>query len=309
MTHTALFFRDLFRSFDDAGYEFTPLTPDRFLALRKAPEPFRPLVRRFGLGLPVSDEELIDDGLEESLAQRLKEFEATEGPLVISWGASLRYVPHSLWPPRPGKEGEFVHFAGESLKLTDFMEERVGQWVSCRTALDLGCSSGGLMFYLADTMDAERITGVDICHRAISWGRAAAEAQGLGNVVFHHGPAGTGLGFKPELIVFNPPMVLREKGQTWPHRDGGELGIELPLRFLQLSEEMLPVGGQVFCLVTNPVFEGKGAFFGKFKPRALKLIEKKCLNAHFNQNVARKRGYEELGVERIELWALWLRKT
>jgi hypothetical protein len=99
-------------------------------------------------------------------------------------------------------------------------------------------------------------------------------------------------------------MVIPEPGFIAPHRDGGALGMELPLLFLKTAVRVLRPGGRVYCLATNPIRGGQGLFFEELKRLSLKITDKDCLEPAFNQNVARKRAHGDAGVDRVELWAL-----
>jgi hypothetical protein len=111
-------------------------------------------------------------------------------------------------------------------------------------------------------------------------------------------------------MVFNPPMVIPESGIQYPHRDGGTLGIEIPLLFMDFAQDHLKPGGSVLCLSTNPIVNGQGKYFEAMKARKnFELVAQKTLHPYFNQNVARKRKHDEHDVERIELLALHWKKT
>ena len=83
--------------------------------------------------------------------------------------------------------------------------------------------------------------------------------------------------------------------------------MELPLRFIDFAIRNLAPGGCLYCLATNPLVGGRGLFFDELKAMSVKITDQQLLDPVFNQSVARKRGHDAAGVERIELWALELK--
>ena len=181
-----------------------------------------------------------------------------------------------------------------------------------KNVLDLGSGSGVQAFEIAPL--ARRVLGLESSLQAVEWARAAAQAQGFANVSFEQAPIGESRAEKLvsnhswDIAVFNPPMAVPSPGSPREHRDGGRLGIELPLRFLDFSRRHLCAKGEVFCLTTNPIIEGRSDFFENLDPSQWLTLEKRRLNPSFNQSLYRKQKYSELGIERVELWYLHLRK-
>lgn len=311
--------RLLFSALRNAGYEWQPQTPDRLLSFRKDPSPFRPLVQFFGLGLAVSPDELLLDGLVEPTIEALQKCGFIENAgsgsqfkssMAVS-GAGDVFVIHDHWPPDPNQSRGYVHFAAESAWLARAMARDLEGFIGKRV-LDLGCSSGALLFEVAAV--ADEVLGIDISERAIEWGRETAAALGFRG--FHLEVATIGqksaelaVGTKPwDIVVMNPPMVVPAKDAAYSHRDGGKLGIELPLLFLDFAAQHLQGGGEVLTFVTNPIIGGRSVFFERLRKSDWDFIERRCLHSHFNQSVARKQGYSDQGIERIELWFLHMKK-
>src|SRR5689334_3947521 len=106
--------RLLFSALRDSGYEWTAQTPDRLLAFRKAPDPFRPLAQLFGLGVSVRRADLVGDGLPEALIDHLEaadlvaplrvEASIDPSPLIQAKmavsGSGDVLVVHDHWPPK-----------------------------------------------------------------------------------------------------------------------------------------------------------------------------------------------------------------
>ena len=318
--------RLVFSALRAAGYEWQPQTPDRLLSMRKAPEPFRPLVQWLGLGLAVSADELVQDGLPAAVFKMLRdcgfaradsdeEASASLAPrfkseMAIS-GAGDVFVVHDHWPPDLSRAGGYVHYAAESHWLARTCARDLEGFID-KCVLDLGSGSGALAFEVAGV--AAETLGLDLSSRSIERSRLAALANGLKNVRFEVATVGEqsaedAAGARPwDIVVMNPPMVVPAKDAAYPHRDGGRLGIELPLKFLEFAHRHLAQGGEVLTFATNPIVKGRPLFFDELPRGAWDFIEKRCVHSHFNQAVARKQGYAEQGISQIELWFLHLRK-
>ncbi|MBI3554709.1 MAG: class I SAM-dependent methyltransferase [Deltaproteobacteria bacterium] len=320
--------RLLFSVLRDAGYEWQPQTPDRLLTFRKDPSAFRPLVKLLGLGLPVSKDELIGDGLgdvviktvlaDEFIRDASGDAGASTNPsptykstMAVS-GAGDVHIVHDHWPPDQERSGGYVHYAAESAWFARALNRDLEGFIGKRV-LDLGCSSGALCFEVAGVADV--VLGLDVSERSISWARTNAAALGFKNIRFEMAAIGepaaetaaTGHAF--DIVIMNPPMVVPSKDAAYVHRDGGKLGVELPLLFLDFSWRHLREGGEVLMLATNPIVNGIGVFFDRLDRQRWDFVEKRCVHSHFNQAVARKQGYAEQGIERIELWFLHLKKN
>jgi SAM-dependent methyltransferase len=315
--------RLLFDALKDVGYDWQAQTPDRLLSFRKDASSFRPLVQWLGLGVPVARDALIDDGLTSALLQKLETEKFTievnqNGTLfmraaVAVSSAEQLFIVHDHWPPDQRVEGGYIHYGPESSWLSRELSRDLEEFTG-RKVMDLGCSSGALALGLAGV--ARQIVGLDISARAISWGRTIAEAYGFERVRFGCAEIGQSSAEAEagqelwDVAVMNPPMMIPIPHMANPHRDGGELGIKLPLLFLSFAQRHLRSGGEMYCLATNPIVHGRGEFFEKFNASALgwEPLEQRRIHTHFNQAAARKHGYAEQGIERVELWYLRLQK-
>jgi SAM-dependent methyltransferase len=326
MTTPAVVLKNLFAALDAAGYSAEPLTPDRLQKARAAAKsgaaPATALLRRFQLGLDdVSAEDLGTEGLSPEILAALPALEAQWGPFVVSRAAPAAqasvppFVLHTPWPPVAERAHHYAHFGAESYALARFMTERNERWNQARQVLDLGCASGAVGFFAANALPQARIQGVDICENALEMGRAAADAQGLRpRMEFLAATLTAEPSIPPplhaaDLVVFNPPMVMADPGFAAPHRDGGHLGLELPLLFAKVASRHLRPQGHIYCLATNPIRGGRSLFFDELKSLPVKITDQRCLDDAFNQNVARKRGHEAAGIDRVELWALELSRA
>lgn len=298
-------FQRLFSFLRDVDYAWQPVTPERLLDLRKTPERFGSLVRYFGLGLDVSLPELQEELLPEDLYRDI----APLNP-AVSRSGDLFFL-HSHWS-KASKLSDYVHLGKESFDLIELMRPKL-ELFSGREVLDLGSGAGSLSLELSAFVKS--ITGIEIAPTAVQWAGASARAQGITNASFRCGEVGTPAleqqvaDRKWDIVVFNPPMILAAEGSArQPHRDGGKLGIELPLLFLDFSARYLRADGSVFCFVTNPICAGRPGFFERLDSRVWQIVEKKIIDDHFNHQLYRKERYRERGIERVELCFLELKR-
>ncbi|MCM2277913.1 MAG: methyltransferase domain-containing protein [Oligoflexia bacterium] len=299
-----VFFRRLFAFLRQQGYSWQVVSPDRLLKLRRSAAGLDPLARYFGLGVAVAPEELLAAGLPPELLPDTLRLRP-----AISFLDGL-FLPYTHWPePR-------IYLGEESLTLLRQLEPWLADFEG-RSVLDLGSGCGVLSFQLASR--ARKALGLELSAEAVAWARAAAAAQDLGNVRFHAARIGA-LGPKDEATlalgeelagwdraVFNPPLAVPSPSSDRPHRDGGALGIEIPLAFLDCAARHLRAGGEVFCNLTNPILlDGRGVLFERIDPRLWKIEDRRRLNDRFNQTLYRQDGYRELGIQQVELWFLRL---
>jgi SAM-dependent methyltransferase len=315
-------FRSLFAALRAAGYAWEPATPERIQALRKQAgieTAYDPLVRFFGIGMPLLTEvarteleaELSLSGFPDSLLEDLIRLRPSISRL------DELFVPHMHWPAPAGVNG-FVYLGHESFELARGLLARPESFAG-RNMLDLGSGSG--IFSLAAASGTPRVAralGLEISSPAVNWSEAAARAQDLPAAGFQCAKIGSReaddavAGTEWSLAVSNPPLAVTTPGDLRPHRDGGRLGIELPLLFLDFAGRHLIPGGEVVLTATNPIIAGRSVFFdrafGGEGARRWEIVEKTRLNDKFNASLHRKEGYAEQGIERIELWLLRLLK-
>ena len=301
--------RELFEFLRGKDYRWEPLTPDDLLKQRRASESYSAIHQAFGLGLPPQRASLEAEGLSSTLLDSLLRLPRLP---AISRLAQT-FVIHDFWPPLAGQEKNHAHFGPESLRLSKSARERIERGGPALKVLDLGCSSGGLLLQWLEYQPQASLVGLDISNSAIELAKTAALAQRISDerarLITAKIDASTRLpeAQDADLVLFNPPMVQPEPGVAWPHRDGGHLGIELPLLFLKFARLHLKEQGQVLCLITNPVVHGRGLFWDELKKlQEWKILDRRLFNPFFNQATARKRHHEDDHIQQIELWGLHL---
>lgn len=298
--------RVLFEFLRSTDYRWEPLTPDELLRQRRAPESYSAIHRTFGLGLEPTPA-LLAEGVSASLLAALQ----SRGPLPVVSRLAELFVLHDPWPPRAGQAAHYAHFGPESLHLAEYARSRIARGGPGGKVLDLGCASGGLTLQWLEYQPQCQLLGFDLSEGAVELGRAAAQAQGIPTeklALFAQALGPTtriAAAQEADLVLFNPPMVHPEPGVVWPHRDGGRYGIELPLLFFRFAAQHLRPGGQLICLVTNPIVHGRGRFFDELKKQvAWRILDRQLLTPVFNQAAARKRHHADDSIQNIELWAI-----
>jgi SAM-dependent methyltransferase len=315
----------LFSALKAADYVWEAVTPERLLLLRKSIETktsYGPLERFFGIGLTDQQEardELMLYGMSESDVTQVLSLQ-----LAVTRVGDL-FVPHCHWPPVGPAVGlpvrlplasmtgsllqDYVHLGPESLELLKFLDISV---LTGARILDLGSGSGVHSMWGVQN-GAKKTLGLEISSRAVEWSNAAAIAQGLRQSEFKVLRIGTPeadsamMGTSWNLVISNPPLAVPSPGESRPHRDGGDLGVELPLLFLNFASRHLEQGGDAFFTVTNPIVRGKPVFFDRLDRKKWEVVTKIRLTDRFNASLHRKEGYRELGIESIELWSLHLK--
>jgi len=292
----------LFNALREAGYVWDPVCPERLQKLRQSPAGFRPSVRFFGLGVDVPGGELLDDGVPPELLPQLMSLRP-----AVSGSFATSFVVHQHWPSPK------VYHSEESAELIRWLRLKKDR-IDGAMVLDLGSGAGALTFEVA-ALGARRVLGIEAAEEAVHWARASALAQGIDGAEFVHAWIGTSkaeslMPMVPywDVAVFNPPMAIPSTEEIRLHRDGGELGVAIPLRFLEFARRRLKTGGEVFCLATNPLVGGRGEFFRQLPSAHWQIVDRARVNHQFNRSLHRKEGYQRLGIERVELWLLHLRK-
>lgn len=296
------FFRQLYAFLDHTQYFWETLTPERLQECRSFAESYPPLVQFFGLGAKLNLEQLAAEGMSEALAREALRLR----PAVSRLGRL--FVAHEHWGLVTGGPG-YIYFGSETQSLIKAIQPSLNLFRH-KSVLDLGSGAGGISLSLSD--HAERVLGMEIYDKAVKWAQASARAQGLSQIGFVCSAVGTppaelaAGGHKWDIAVFNPPLALPNGTENRVYRDGGALGVEIPLMFLDFSARRLRVGSHVFCLVTNPIVHGKSYFFDHLNSQVWQTEQEIRLHDHYNHGLYRKENYAVHGIQRVELWFLHL---
>ncbi len=298
-------FKELFTYLNSIQYQWMPTSPELTLRLRKSKSSFSYLHQYLGLGLPVHFNDLSQEGFPENLYNEIY-------PLSLAMSKNNQFfIPHHHWPAQPKNATHYVYFGQESITLAQEIQNHLNSFLD-QKILDLGSGSGALTFEVANV--AKKVLGLDPCPIAIQWARAATTAQGLKNVSFEQAAVGTQKAendasvCKWDIALFNPPLAVPHPHLQTPHRDGGSLGIQIPLLFLDFAKRHLRPCGEVFCLISNPIVKGRPLFFDSLDSHVWKILDRRRFHEQFNCALYRKEQYHEQGIDRIELYFLHLQK-
>jgi SAM-dependent methyltransferase len=302
-------FEDLFAFLESVNYQWIPSIPERLVKLRREKDSFSFIDQYFGLGIPVSFSELENEGLPESIYSAI----STLHPAISQ--SDHYYISHSHWPSTPENAENYVHFGNESLTLLRLIQPYFSLFKG-KKVLDLGSGSGVLSLELGNF--AAEVVGIESSTQAAQWSMATAKAHKLTQVSFLNETIGrSSLDYlikasSWDVVVSNPPFTIPLASHSFPHRDGGHMGLELPFLFLNFAWRCLKPGGFAFFLVGNPIVRGRPLFFERLKEASKthpwRIRNKQCLHTHFNHQLYRKERYHEQGIERVELQFLLLQK-
>ncbi len=320
-------FRELFFALHRVGYRWALLTPDQYLSWKRDHMEVHQGLQRFVAGWHAGHEEstVREELLTEGLSEEAANWMIAQRPLVHwilgvpgtknAWGNEGFYVIHHH-PLHAEAHSNFAYCGVESEVLLRGIRALEHSF-SGKKVLDLGSGAGALAFGVQAW--ASEILGIEIQQSGVEWAQAVADAQGWSHLSFLHGKIGDRATHEKilarsaqwDIAICNPPLAI-PSGKSRPHRDGGRMGIEIPLLFLSAAAEFLRPGGEFICVTSSPVVKGKSLWFDAIERGPEKaqwtIEERKLVDAHFNQSLYRKEGYAQLGVERVELWFVRLRK-
>lgn len=278
---------------EESGFYQVPLTPGQLKKMRKQSSS-KDLRDLFSLGKGLSANHIKELGLD------LKFLTFREGlfysPLAFSSLPTGELIPHSHWPPE--KDDEYTHLGPESFYLYRQMEEKFPKRV-----LDLGSGTGVLGFSLPSTTIYQ---GIDCSKGAIKISSYLKNHFDKYNFNFTEGFVGSkeiNNHFEHQsfdLIVSNPPLAI--PGETvMRHRDGGKLGIEIPLLFLDFALNHLTPDGEYWFIAGEVVASGKKLIYEELKKREVVILEETILEEFFNHAYAEKHHYNEQNIDQVNL--------
>jgi len=170
----------------------------------------------------------------------------------FSWNARVIYTGHSsLICDNDGRENQHVYWGTDSLVLINFCLKHI-EGIKRTRYLDVGMGLGAILCGLAPYFQSA--VGIDINRRAVQFARLNAKINKLENVEIEEADFFT-LNERAErydVITWNVPYVFRPESVRFPFNDGGELGIDLAIRFMQCVPDLLNPGGIVFAMASSP---------------------------------------------------------
>jgi SAM-dependent methyltransferase len=277
--------QNLLSELQATGYFFKKENPTQLVRCRKDAS-LPPLVKLFGLGLPVLKNEVT---IPESLLSELIEDDGLIiSPFSISSSDNGELHLHDHWPP--SLADDYIHLGQESFYLKEEINA-VGHGLKNKLVLDLGCGQGLLGMTASDY--GARVLGIDCSARSIELAvfltkmknnsaRFVESTIGKGNHSLNEVTS-----FQKDepldLIVFNPPLVVSHSEDKVIYRDGGEDGTEILFLFLNFIKFLDFKEAWFIC--GDPLIQGKRKVLTQLKKESQFLIsERRVLKEKFNQD-------------------------
>ena len=141
---------------------------------------------------------------------------------------------------------EMVYYPREDSLLIAKVLENTD--VKGKTVLEIGCGSGFLSVLLAKK--GASVTAVDISEEAVETTKTNAETNGT-KITILKSDLFSSVGGKFGLIVFNPPYLPVEEGETDFTYAGGLSGRETIERFVSDAKDHLLPNGTVLIVISS----------------------------------------------------------
>lgn len=190
-----------------------------------------------------------------------------------------------------------VHAGKDTLELFERLpKSRGGRY------LDVGTGSGALL--LAAGRDHRERVGVDINGRAVAIARFNAELNGIGCTVLEADVFRSPSLGQFDLVTWNLPFHFFpvEEREHNLDGDGGEMGIELTLRFVELLPSLLTASGRAFLLTSSPTLvDGTELLLRSLSDSAMRSeLDVTITGIHALWSPARRRFLRAHGIRRID---------
>ncbi|MEV6525829.1 methyltransferase [Longispora sp. NPDC051575] len=141
-------------------------------------------------------------------------------------------------PARPIAPDHVLGITGSALALADYTVRRpVG------TALDLCTGDGIEALHLSQ--HADRVTGTDLLPRALRLAATTAALNGLDWELLAGDMFAPVAGRRFDLVVANPPFIVKPGTPSFVYRDGGRPGDSLVAEMIAAAPDVLTPGGHM----------------------------------------------------------------
>lgn len=281
--------KDLFSNLEQSGYYFKKEGPNQLVKLRKNAEGLSPLVKLFGLGLPVLKSEI---NISKELSSLLLDFDDHfKSPFSITTEDNGSLHIHDHWPPK--ENDDYIHLGQDSFQLKNELD-RFQSELKDKLVLDLGCGQGVLS--LAAATHGAEVLGLDCSKRSIELAEIMKKFYDFNNLSFHESIIGSGnhslntvrefqKGREIDLIVFNPPLVVSHSAEKVTYRDGGDMGVEILFLFLNFIKTIESFK-EVWFICGDPEVGGKRVVQSQLKKESyFSVNERRVLKERFNQEL------------------------
>lgn len=184
----------------------------------------------------------------------LELFDAAEAGLAVRFRVVRLGALRLVVDPMNVRFARRVHMGMDSVKSIEFVEKQ--RLRGSTRALDVGPGSGVILLHLATVKRYDEMLGVDINPRAVAVSRFNASLNGIDACrfeeqdIFAEGEIGP-----CDLITWNTPLRFMPPELAADNLDGfgGEMGIEIGLRFVERLPDLLSETGDAYLKVLGPV--------------------------------------------------------
>lgn len=156
----------------------------------------------------------------------------------------------------PTDAADAVFLGPDTIRFCRLLEQRTAG--AAGRVLDVGAGSGAAGIMLSAR--ASQVVLADMNHEALRMSRINAAIAGLGmeriDIVDSDGLRDVEGQF--DLIVCNPPYLADPLGRTY--RNGGSMGIELAVRFVEEALQRLTTTGRLIVYTGTPFVDGRDLF-------------------------------------------------
>jgi len=295
------------RALQDAGYQFTTVTPATHRRVNGRPEnAWAGDVRGvFGWSRPFRAQTLPAELV--ALMRRAGVLVEREDKLCSTLRASTigtRLYFHSAFPTHAE---DAVFFGPDTYRYIAALQRAMDGLAPPRRAVDIGAGGGaGAIEVAARFPDCEAIAA-DINARALELTGVNARLAGTPAVVARHSDLLGDLEGEFDLVLSNPPYILDPRKLRYRH--GGDMrGAAISLRIVEQALARLRPGGTLLLYTGIAIVDGRDEFLQTIRPQ----LDAACAHWRYEEldpdifgGQLDCEGYEE--VERIA--AVWLQAT
>ncbi len=171
--------------------------------------------------------------------------------------ASLRRVLyiHSAYPT---EQNDAVFFGPDTYLFMRFISSVYSRYVDKepRVVIDVACGGGAGAIHLALSHGCNNLIGLDLNPAALALASINAEAAGYRKIKFIESDLFKAVADRKDvdLIISNPPYIASTQGDGTPmYADGGDSGLQLPLRIAEEGLDLLDVGGILIIYTGVPI--------------------------------------------------------
>lgn len=207
---------ELLRLLRNQDYQFTTVTPATHARVLSRPQRCLPDIRDiFGWNRSFTKDDLEPRLLK--LLERADVLDASDGSLrskVRVASCCDHLFLHSAFPT---ENPDAVFFGPDTYRFIRFVKQQLPTIGPLREVVDMGAGSGAGAISIANTVNAEKVTLVDVNDSALGFARVNAAFAELEVSLVNSSTVPV----EADLVIANPPYLMDE--QSRQYRDGGDL--------------------------------------------------------------------------------------